>query len=83
VLTEEDFRRIRREKRQTPNDQLGAAHQEIIDDSAMYNRERFEGDIGQRKGLYESGNGVKYCSESWLECPYIEKYIGRKSCNCQ
>lgn len=42
VLTEEDFQRVRRYKRQTMPDQ----QEEIsIDDSAMYNKDRFEGDI--------------------------------------
>jgi hypothetical protein len=44
VLTEEDFQRVRRYKRQTMPDQ----QEEIsIDDSAMYNKDRFEGDIGK------------------------------------
>lgn len=48
VLTEEDFQRIRRPKRQI---NVHVQLDEIVDDSAMYNESRFEGDIGwyQRK----------------------------------
>lgn len=48
VLTEEDFQRIRRHKRQTASEmpqQQQATNEEPVDDSAMYNKERFEGDI--------------------------------------